>query len=259
MPIYDRPTKELMRDFANSELEPGQEFRKPQAQEWFAKHYPRINPSTVSMHVEGMSVNSPQREHHPNIHANSNHDLFFKIERGRFRLWNRDHDPAPLYCDDFRQAHKLPAQGQLDADDDMEELVDGDAANLSREFAYERDLQNYLAQNLHAIEPGLNLYEDEGLTGIEYPAGNRRIDILAVDKSENLVVIELKVSRGYDRVIGQLLRYMGWVNENLADEKKVRGIIVASDITDDLKMAVSLVNDVKLVEYQISFSLNSVN
>lgn len=33
----------------------------------------------------------------------------------------------------------------------------------STEFAYEADLKNYLAKNLHIIEPGLKLYEDEGV------------------------------------------------------------------------------------------------
>jgi RecB family endonuclease NucS len=41
---------------------------------------------------------------------------------------------------------------------------------------------------------------------LEFPAGDRYIDILAVDAQGSFVVIELKVSRGYDRVIGQLLR-----------------------------------------------------
>ena len=72
------------------------------------------------------------------------------------------------------------------------------------------------------------------------------------------VVIELKVSRGYDRVIGQLLRYMAWVKNNLADNAPVRGIIVASDISNDLKLAASLIPDAKLVEYEISFSLRPI-
>jgi RecB family endonuclease NucS len=40
---------------------------------------------------------------------------------------------------------------------------------------------------------------------LEFSAGDRYIDILAVDAQGSFVVIELKVSRGYDRVIGQLL------------------------------------------------------
>ena len=64
------------------------------------------------------------------------------------------------------------------------------------EFAFERDLQNFLVKNLHLIEDGLKLlHEEDGITGVEYPVGGRRIDILAVDKDGALVVIELKVSK----------------------------------------------------------------
>jgi RecB family endonuclease NucS len=62
-----------------------------------------------------------------------------------------------------------------------------------------------------AIEPGLRLYEEESVKGIEFPVGGRFIDLLGVDEAGALVVIELKVSRGYDRVVGQLLRYGGWI------------------------------------------------
>jgi RecB family endonuclease NucS len=126
------------------------------------------------------------------------------------------------------------------------------------EFAFERDLQNYLVKNLSSIEPGLRLYEEEGISGVEYQVGNRFIDILATDADGNYVVIELKVSRGYDRVVGQLLRYMAWVEENLEPRRRVKGVIVAKEITDDLRLAASRVADVRLIEYAISFTLRFV-
>ena len=115
-------------------------------------------------------------------------------------------------------------------------------------------------KNLELLEPGLTLYrdEDDAFDGVEYPVGNRRIDILGVGRDGCYVVIETKVSRAYDRVIGQILRYMGWVQANLADGKPVRGIIVASDISEDLKLSTSLVENIRLVEYEISFSLDTV-
>jgi len=66
---------------------------------------------------------------------------------------------------------------------------------VASEFAYERDLQNFLSHNLTLIEPGLRLYQEEHITGVEFPVGNRRVDILALDSDDNYVVIELKVSR----------------------------------------------------------------
>ena len=50
---------------------------------------------------------------------------------------------------------------------------------------------------------------------------------------------------------------MGWIKENVANGMQVRGIIVASEISNDLKLAASFVENVKLVEYEISFSLKT--
>ncbi len=254
MPIYEQPTRVLMREFAQAELQPGQIFARRLAVDWFAKHYPNIKPNTVQMHVEGMSTNSTLRAHHPSIRPASGHDLFFKVARGQYRLWDASHDPQPVYAETLLN-HQLQVASQLQEQDEEEE--DSDAA-LSNEFGAERDLQNYLAKNLPALEPGLVLYDDEGLRGVEFPAGGRRIDILAKGSDGGFVVIELKVSRGYDRVIGQIMRYMAWVKLNLADGRPVRGIIVASAITEDLKLAASLIEGVHLVEYELSFKLKSV-
>jgi RecB family endonuclease NucS len=136
---------------------------------------------------------------------------------------------------------------------------DEEATEAGREFAFERDLRNYLVRNLATIEPDLKLYEDEEITGVEFPVGGRFIDILAVDKDGAYVVLELKVSRGYDRVIGQLLRYMTWIEENMEPGRPVRGIIVAKEITSDLKMEAARVNDINLIEYEISFKLRPVS
>ena len=129
------------------------------------------------------------------------------------------------------------------------------------EFAFEKDLQNFLVKNLHMIEPGLKLYHDGRRDGQEYPAGRRRIDILALDSEGQLVIIELKVSRGHDRTIGQILNYIGWVKENIAaPDQEVRGIIIAKEITEDLRLTCKLPQiPVSLREYSISFSLKDIS
>ena len=67
------------------------------------------------------------------------------------------------------------------------------------------------------------LYQDEELTGIEYPVDTRLIDILAIDRNCDFVIIELKVSRGHERATEKLLAHMGWVHKDFAGTKKVRG------------------------------------
>lgn len=116
-----------------------------------------------------------------------------------------------------------------------------------------------MAKNLHLIEPGLKLYSDEGITGIEFPAGSRYIDILAVDTTGAYVVVELKVSKGYDRAVGQLLRYMEWIERHHAEPNQaVRGVIVAKEISEDLRLACARINGVQLFEYALSVSINRI-
>ena len=69
-----------------------------------------------------------------------------------------------------------------------------------------------------------------------YETDTGPIDILAIsrDKKE-LLVVELKKGRASDSVVGQIQRYMGYVQEELAeDNQRVRGAIIA--LEDDLRI-----------------------
>lgn len=168
-----------------------------------------------------------------------------------FRLYDSTSDPYPIYVSSKGVIHEGDAEILIDPSD---ENVIGD-----NEFAYEKDLQNFLVKNLGLIEPGLILYRDEGISGIEFPVGNRAIDILALDTNKNYVIVELKVSRGYDRVVGQILRYMAWIRKYQAEvNQKVRGIIIAREITEDLILACSETQNVELFEYSLSVSLKKI-
>ncbi|MBE0534981.1 MAG: DUF91 domain-containing protein [Phycisphaerae bacterium] len=138
----------------------------------------------------------------------------------------------------------------------------GEGNTCESEFAYEKDLQNYLARNLEKLEPGLVLYQDAdnpNIVGLEFPVVGRFVDILAKDRDGNFVVVELKVSKGYDKVVGQTLRYIGWLKKNLATEgEDVRGIIVAREVTEDIILAVSCLKNVRLVEYRLNIDFRPV-
>lgn len=249
MALYDKPVRLLMTDMAK-ELAPeaGQQFTKRQVVDWFSRNYPRVKVGTVSAHLIKLSTNAPSRHHY---NARPGDDVFFQLDRGHFRLYEPKTDPAPIYEPTVTTGNSTSgAQGGGDEPE----------PTGSAEFAYEEDLKNYLARNLSVLEQGLVLYEEEDIVGIEFPVGGRFIDILARDANGNLVVIELKVSRGYDRVVGQLMRYMAWIAMNQAEAgQKVRGIIVARDISNDLKLACSLVNDVELFEYELSLALKRIS
>lgn len=127
-------------------------------------------------------------------------------------------------------------------------------AAASFEFALEAHLRDFLAKNLGEIEPGLRLYQADGQSGVEFVIDGGRIDILAIDTTSRLVVIELKLSQGRNKALGQLLYYMGWIDSHLG-KGQCRGIIIASDIAEELAIAVSRVSGVTLFRYKMNFSV----
>lgn len=128
------------------------------------------------------------------------------------------------------------------------------------EFALESHLRDFIARNLATIPIAwkkMTLFVDQlKRKGIEYPTNVGPIDILAVDEKGDFVVFELKLSRGADRAMGQLLRYMGWVKSMLAGKREVHGVVVAKDIDEKLKYASLLVPNVSLLEYEVDFRLH---
>ncbi len=140
----------------------------------------------------------------------------------------------------------------------------GDGANTAdiqeteeQEFPLEADLRDYLAHNLGVIEPRLQLYRESERTGIEFAIDGGRIDVLALDSRGAPVVIELKLSQGRHRTIGQLLYYMGWIDRHLGKGQS-RGIIVAKEIPDDLIVAVQRLPEVALFRYRVAMTLEAV-
>jgi len=73
-----------------------------------------------------------------------------------------------------------------------------------------------------------------------------------------MVVIELKRGKMSDATVGQLLRYIGWVQENLAEPgQKTRGIIIASNVDDALRLAVRNLPNVKVLTYRVDSHLKT--
>jgi hypothetical protein len=252
MSIYEKPVRLLLKDFvSNQNIAKGQVISKDQVISWFKSNYPKIKTGTITAHLLKMSVNSPTRIHY-NANPNGEDDLLYKIDGSHFRLYEKEKDPPPIYVKLLPEIEELEQAGISDVIEEKFSQQTG--------FAYESDLRDFLSKNLTIIEPGLRLYQDEGISGIEFPVGGRFIDILAIDNNNNYVVIELKVSKGYDRVIGQLLRYMAWIETNQAEPtQKVRGIIIAREISEDLHLAASKILEVELFEYDLSVSLRNVD
>ena len=243
MAIYEKPVKLLFHDMVKAlAVQKTDILERDKIILWFRQNYPLIKQGTISAHLVRLSINAKSRIHHTVDKGKD--DLFFQIDTKKYRLYDQASDPSPIYTKSQE-----------------EEVIATEIENSTEEneFAYERDLQHFLAKNLSLIEPGLILYTEEGITGLEFPVGSRFIDVLAKDKDSNYVVIELKVSRGYDRVVGQILRYMAWIRKNHAEQnQKVRGVIIAREITEDLLLACSETQNVDLFEYNLSVTLRKI-
>jgi restriction system protein len=148
----------------------------------------------------------------------------------------------------------------------QEEPDERDLAPSETEFALEKYLEDFIVSNFESIFKGkLVLYKDpDGNPAQQYPVLSKegkifgRIDILAVDSATNdLVVIELKKGKESDPVVGQTLRYMGWVKQNLCEEtQSVKGLIVCRDVDERLAYAVQPVNDrIAVKKYKVDFHL----
>ncbi len=100
----------------------------------------------------------------------------------------------------------------------------------------ERLLEEALEKNPAALEKGLRLVDN----GRQFPTDVSNIDLLMKDQNCTYIVVELKKGKTEDDVVGQTLRYMGWVRENLSKTKLVKGIIVVAkgEITNKLEMAI---------------------
>ena len=74
-------------------------------------------------------------------------------------------------------------------------------------FEYEAEFQSWLAAHPDALEPEL------WVVGCEFPIGANRADLLAVDGSGRLVVIEVKRANATREAVGQVLDYVSALEE----------------------------------------------
>ena len=102
------------------------------------------------------------------------------------------------------------------------------------------------------------MYTEGVRDGVEYPIEGGRIDILAKDQTGQLVVIELKLSRGRSSTIGQLAYYIGWVNNHLAGPEKSKGIIIASEVSRELTIACQQIPNISLYEYSLAVTVEKI-
>ena len=243
-----------------------------QIKEYIKSKYGDVNESTINAQIIVCTVNQPSRIHYPEnkksrVATDSRYDFLFTTGRGQVELYNpakhgiweiRENEYGRQVVTQRQAGEASVPPVESGADSEIESETTG---GLS--FPLESHLRDFIVKNLDSIRLNgkrLQLYSDpQGRDGVEYPTDVGPIDVLATDEDNNLVVFELKVSKGADRTIGQILRYMGWVKKHLASNRGVKGAIVAHAISEQLKYAVSVTPGISLFEYQISFSIKPVS
>lgn len=127
------------------------------------------------------------------------------------------------------------------------------------EFAIEKHLEDFLIANWEKTDLGrqYDLIEQDGEpVSQQYSTDVGFIDLLVRDKKTNdYVVIELKKGQSSDQTAGQLARYMGWVRQNLAMGKKVQAVVIANNIDDKLRYALSENPNATAMIYKLNFTL----
>lgn len=116
----------------------------------------------------------------------------------------------------------------------------------------EKILEDFLEKHIKELDKGLRLIRRQ------YPTISGPIDLLATDNRGRIVVIELKKNRVSDKVIGQVARYVSFLERE--QNKKVRAIIVGKKIDDNIKLAVNVLKcQTDLYNFDFKVSFNKVN
>lgn len=123
--------------------------------------------------------------------------------------------------------------------------------NIGQKLSLERDMQEALRRNILSLDPNLQIIDD----GIERSVDTGFIDITCED-NDGLVVIELKAGKADARAVGQILGYMGDLQDTIAG-KPVRGILVAHDFDARVKSAARAVKTLTLKKYSVEFKFTN--
>lgn len=226
-----------------------------------------VNASTLACQIIICTVNHPSRVHYPENkrprRARSQYDFLFRPGRGLCELY----DPAKQ-----GEWEIASENGQLVVREVFDVATGEDAPDLrerestEREdqlasLALESELRDLLARSLPNV-PGLGqltLYQHEdGREGVEFITDVGIIDLLTKTPDDSFCILELKLLRGPDATLGQVQRYMGWVQQHFAAGKPVWGVIIASKIGEKLKYAATQAPRVRLLEYELKINVRPV-
>ena len=150
-----------------------------------------------------------------------------------------------------------------DSDEEPEdsEQVNREATEEDKStFLMEKELENFLIKNWEKTDFSntLELINDDNgnMVSQQFQTDIGKIDILVRDKNtKQYVIIELKRNQTSDDTVGQLARYMGWLEENKTNGKLTKGIIIAAQYDQRLYYALKKMQDAEVYLYRVDFKL----
>ena len=151
----------------------------------------------------------------------------------------------------FRDAAIGAAVDAMAAAGDRPDAAGTDDEKIGQPIGLERDLQTALRDEINQLEPGLTIIDD----GTERSVDSGFIDITARDAEGITVVIELKAGTASKQAVAQILTYMGDVAAE-QENRKVRGILVASSFDARAKSAATMVPNLILRKYSVRFTFS---
>lgn len=165
--------------------------------------------------------------------------------------------------DDITEATTEANDDDEDDHDDDEPPDDPPSSSSGNQpslmFRREYDLEEFMLEHWDETQLGC-AYDLFGGTESTGPSNGRqvrtdtgRMDMLAVSKDgSELLVVEFKRGKASDVAVGQVQRYMGYVQTAIAiGEQQVRGAIVAYDYDTGLRQALSVAPNIELYTYKV--------
>jgi Endonuclease NucS len=233
---------------------------------------PATNRGSISADLKFHCINDPSKKHSPGLQYLKNplvvtddptmhgkrYRLLTEDERETF-FRNPRRDLELVSYAQLLEWLRDPVEALVPQSEELEqETTEAVEEVLGGPALIELHLQDYLFRNWRSVFPDLELYN--GGHGREFVTSNPEvgvIDFLCRDRQGNFVVIETKRAAPDRQAVGQILGYMGWVQQKLCQgSETVRGVLVSNDATERLRMAVAAVPNLELYLYEISFQLS---
>lgn len=214
------------------------------------------NTSHAGLVELGLLPRSPRGASFGSRYADVNEILLHLAEALEVDLWTLDTVWWFLHSD----------AEDKDADETVEPSTDAPASTpgaKTTRFALERHLHDYMFDNWEMLDLAQDweLYTRDGEpeAGYEFSTPIGRIDLLARHKRDpRWLVIELKREKSSDAVVGQVLRYMGWVQKHLIEnDETVEGLVVATEGDPQLHYALEAVPSMSFKSYEVEFRLKN--